>query len=125
MRSIEGIYDIPSVIRVVYFIRRPLLRRKMTKLEVFSRDKYACQYCGNTVKELTIDHVVPKRAGGAHCWENVVTACIPCNRKKAGRTPSEAGMPLLKEPRPPMKKNYHIPFYYLRSHIEWNKYFHQ
>ena len=125
MRSVEGIFDIPSVIRVVYFIKRPLLQRKMTKIEVFNRDKYVCQYCGITVKDLTIDHVVPKRSGGQHCWENVVTACIPCNRRKAGRTPGEAGMPLLKEPRAPAKRNYHIPFYYMRSHIEWNKYLHQ
>lgn len=125
MRSMEGIFDIPSVIRVVYFIKRPLLQRKMTKLEVFSRDKYICQYCGKLIKEPTIDHVIPKRAGGLHCWDNVVTACIPCNRKKAGRTPKEAGMPLLREPHQPSKKNYHIPFNYLHSHIEWNKYLHQ
>jgi 5-methylcytosine-specific restriction endonuclease McrA len=125
MRSIEGAFDIPSVIRVVYFIKRPLLQRKMTKVEVFSRDKYICQYCGTVVKDLTIDHVIPKRSGGLHCWENVVTACIPCNRRKAGRTPGEAGMPLLKEPRAPFKKNYYIPFYYLHTHVEWNKYFRQ
>ncbi len=122
MRSVEGVFEIPSVIRVIYFIKRPLLQRQMTKIEVFSRDRYTCQYCGKVVKELTIDHVIPKRAGGQHCWDNVVTACIPCNRKKAGRNPREAGMPLLKEPRPPSKKNYYIPFNYLRSHIEWNKY---
>jgi 5-methylcytosine-specific restriction endonuclease McrA len=94
----------------------------MTKLEVFSRDQYTCQYCGRQGKELTLDHVVPRKRGGEHTWENVVSACIPCNRRKAGRTPIEAGMPLLNQPKPPRNSNFYVPFNLLRIHDEWNKY---
>lgn len=39
--------------------------------------------------------------GGTRTWENIVTACEPCNRRKGGRTPEEAGMPLLHKPTRP------------------------
>ena len=122
LHSVEDIFDIPSVIRLAYFIVRPRQQRKLTKIEVFSRDKYTCQYCGRSSKELTLDHVIPKRRGGEHVWENVVSACIPCNRKKAGHTPVEANMPLLKQPQAPRNKGYYIPYHDLNLHDEWQKY---
>ena len=122
LHSASSDYDIPSVIRLVYYIRRPHVRRKMTKLEIFNRDNYTCQYCGWKGKDLTLDHVIPKKRGGEHSWENVVSACVPCNRKKAGRTPKEAGMPLLKEPHAPRNDGFYIPFYYLSVQDEWKKY---
>jgi 5-methylcytosine-specific restriction endonuclease McrA len=114
--------EIPSVIRLIYLVRKQLRPRKMTKLEIFNRDKYTCQYCGKEVKELTLDHVVPRQKKGQHTWENVVTACIPCNRRKAGRTPSEAGMPLLKQPKAPGNTGFYIPYQYVRARSEWEKY---
>lgn len=122
LHSINGEFDIPSVIRLVYLIRHHQRPRRLTKLEVFSRDGYTCQYCGRGGKELTLDHVIPRRRGGEHSWENVVTACIPCNRRKAGRTPLEAGMPLLREPKPPRHNGFYVPYHYLRAHTEWRKY---
>ena len=122
LRSITEAYEVPSVIRLVYFIKRPRHQRKMTKMEIFNRDKYACQYCGRQSKELTLDHVVPRKRSGDHSWENVVSACIPCNRRKAGRTPDEAGMPLLSQPRPPRSDSFHVPYNYLRLHNDWHKY---
>jgi 5-methylcytosine-specific restriction endonuclease McrA len=122
IHSIGGSYDVPAVIRLSYYIKRPYRRRKMTKLEVFSRDEYTCQYCGRQGKELTLDHVTPRKRGGEHTWENVVSACVPCNRRKAGRTPSEAGMPLLNQPKPPGNSNFYVPFNLLRIHSEWHKY---
>lgn len=122
IHSIRGIFDVPSVIRLVYFIKRPRHQRKMTKTEIFNRDKFTCQYCGHQSRELTLDHVVPRRRGGRHCWENVVSACIPCNRRKAGRTPEEADMPLLHQPRPPRDDGFHVPYNYIRVHTEWQKY---
>ena len=124
LHSIEGIFDIPSVIRLVYFIKRPHRPRRMTKIEVFNRDRYTCQYCGISSRELTLDHVIPRRCGGEHTWENIVTACIPCNRKKAGFTPTEAMMPLLNQPRIPKNNGFHVPYYYAISHIDWQKYLH-
>lgn len=120
--SASGNYEIPSVIRLIYLIRKQSRPRKMTKLEVFNRDKHACQYCGKEGVELTLDHVIPRRKKGAHTWENIVTACIPCNRKKAGRTPSEAGMPLLRQPKAPGNIGFYVPYHYVRIHSEWHKY---
>ncbi len=122
LHSVKSIFDMPSVIRLVYFIKRPHHRRKMTKMEIFNRDKYVCQYCGHQSRDLTLDHVIPRRRGGGHSWENVVSACIPCNRRKAGRTPDEASMPLLRQPRPPRNDGFHVPYNYLRLHTEWQKY---
>jgi 5-methylcytosine-specific restriction endonuclease McrA len=122
LHSISDVYEVPSVIRLGYFIKRPHHQRKMTKLEIFNRDRYTCQYCGRQSKELTLDHVVPKKRGGEHSWRNVVSACIPCNRRKAGRTPDEAGMPLLHQPRAPQNDGFHVPYHYLRVHTEWHKY---
>ena len=122
LNSIDDVFDIPSVIRLVYFIRRPWQKRKFTKLEVFNRDQYVCQYCGRESKELTLDHVMPRRRGGGHSWENVVSACIPCNRRKAGRTPEQAGMKLIHHPAPPHNNIPYVPFQHLRVRTEWQKY---
>jgi len=120
--SASGVFEIPSVIRLIYLIRKHSHPRKMTKLEIFNRDKYICQYCGRETRDLTLDHVIPRRRKGAHTWENVVAACIPCNRKKAGRTPQEAGMPLLRPPKSPGSAGFYIPYQHLRSREEWHKY---
>jgi 5-methylcytosine-specific restriction endonuclease McrA len=65
-------------------------------------DKYLCQYCGDQFphKELTLDHVMPVSRGGPKSWKNLVAACHKCNHKKGNRTPEEANMPLLSEPKP-------------------------
>lgn len=102
------VYPAPSVIRLMSLIRRPLLQRRLSRREVFARDGYLCQYCGRESKELTLDHVLPRFRGGPHSWENVVTACIPCNHRKAGRTPKEAGMKMRQEPRIPRPNPYHL-----------------
>jgi 5-methylcytosine-specific restriction endonuclease McrA len=122
LHSIDGTFDIPSVIRLMSYIRRPNRLRRMTKIEVFNRDKFTCQYCGMRTRELTIDHVMPRKRGGKHTWENVVSACVPCNRRKAGRTPKEANMPLLSEPKPPVNHGFYIPYTYLTANNTWRKY---
>ena len=73
---------------------------KFSRLNVFIRDGFRCQYCGTRrpMRELNYDHVVPRRWGGKKAWENIVTSCYPCNDRKAGRTPEQAGMKLLKVP---------------------------
>src|SRR5947208_9555448 len=55
----------PSVVKLRHHVRRPLPELKLSRRTVFARDQYVCQYCGHTGKDLTIDHVVPKRHGGA------------------------------------------------------------
>lgn len=99
---------LPSVIRLVYMIRRPILQRRLSRKEVFLRDSYTCMYCGRETKQLTLDHVMPRYRGGTHTWENVVSACMSCNHRKAGHTPQEAGMRLLRDARPPRVNPYSL-----------------
>jgi len=122
IHSAREVFQMPSVIRLVYMVKRPHPQRKLTRFEVFNRDQYACQYCGRKTKELTLDHVIPRRWGGEHSWENVVSACIPCNRRKGGHTPDEAGMKLLHQPRPPRNDGFFIPYHLVNNHSEWQKY---
>ena len=77
-----------------------------SRKNLFKRDRYTCQYCGVQPgpEALTIEHVVPRAKGGTSTWENCVLACIPCNKRKADRTPTEAGMKLRTVPRKPSWK---------------------
>jgi 5-methylcytosine-specific restriction endonuclease McrA len=72
----------------------------LTNAALFARDAHLCLYCGHEFGRhtLTRDHVVPISRGGHDVWENVVTACFHCNSHKGGRTPQQAGMPLLAVP---------------------------
>jgi 5-methylcytosine-specific restriction endonuclease McrA len=118
-------FPIPSVIRLPYLVKRPFrVVRKLTRVEVFNRDGRTCQYCGRQTRQLTLDHVIPRFRGGQHTWENVVSACVACNRKKAGRTPEEAGMKLRRTPTTPHINRYsYIPVQYLQARHEWERYF--
>jgi 5-methylcytosine-specific restriction endonuclease McrA len=93
----------PVVIRLVAYVRIPrdAHSRKITRRAVFARDKWTCQYCGNERGTLTIDHVVPRSKGGSSAWDNIVTCCAPCNRRKGDRLPKQAGMLPRSQPRPP------------------------
>ena len=122
MRSALHTFPLPSVIRLIYMIRRPRPQMRLTRREIFVRDRYTCQYCGKQTRDLTIDHVEPRHRNGRHTWENLVSACRACNHRKAGRTPAEAGMRLLHQPQAPRDCDFYIPFHYLRSHEEWQKY---
>ena len=72
----------PSVIRLIYLIRRPRPQGRLTRRDIFLRDGFACQYCGKETKELTLDHVMPRHRGGGHNWENIVAACKHCNHRR-------------------------------------------
>ena len=117
-------FPVPSVIRLAAMIKRPYrFDRKLTRLEVFRRDQYTCQYCSKETRQLTLDHVIPRYRDGQHTWENVVSACVLCNRRKAGRTPQEAGMRLISQPSPPGHSGlFYIPAYYPHTRSEWQKY---
>lgn len=89
----------PAVIRLTRFIHVPRkFRRQVTNTFLFARDRYTCQYCGRPQsalklrESLTRDHIVPLSRGGLNEWTNVVTACGPCNTRKANRLPAEIGM---------------------------------
>ena len=71
----SGDYAMPSVVKLRSQVKRPLPELKLTRRTVFARDNYTCQYCGTTTKEMTIDHVIPKRHGGGAAWDNLVCCC--------------------------------------------------
>jgi len=104
VRSPSIAFKLPAVVALKRYIPiRPKV--KFSRKHVYIRDEFTCQYCGvdaydlpGKVKDLTFDHVKPKCQGGITSWENIVTACHWCNSLKAGRTPKEAGMKLLREP---------------------------
>ncbi|KAJ8138754.1 hypothetical protein OY671_008033 [Metschnikowia pulcherrima] len=87
---------IPSVIASRQYVR-PSEFPAFTRFNSFSRDRFVCQYCGSP-DQSTFDHVVPRRSGGRTTWENVSTACAPCNSRKGGRTPKQAHMRSMEEP---------------------------
>jgi 5-methylcytosine-specific restriction endonuclease McrA len=120
-RAATDIFDIPAVIRLLHMVKRPVFSRRLSRREVFWRDEFTCQYCGRQARVLTLDHVLPRVRRGPHTWGNVVTACVPCNHRKAGRTPAEAGMRLLREPLAPRAN----PYYHLMHRQlpdEWSVY---
>ena len=121
VRSISQIFPIPSVIRLVYMVKRPFIRWRISRQAVFHRDGFTCQYCEKETKELTLEHVKPRSRGGRHAWENVVSACIPCNHRKAGRTPAEANMRLLRVPRAPRPNPYYL-FHLRHIQQEWRQF---
>ena len=122
LHAVSTSVPIPSVVRLTQYVKRPRLQKRLTRYEVFNRDKYTCQYCGRETKDMTVDHIVPKSRGGTHEWDNVVGSCFACNLRKAGHTPAEAGMRLLRQPLPPPPTSFSVPHHYLRAHVEWQKF---
>ena len=116
------VIPLPSVIRLISLIRRPRPKVRLTRKEVFARDGWRCVYCGRQTRELTLDHVMPRHRGGEHTWDNLVSACKPCNHKKAGHTPIEARMTLLSQPGAPRVSIYYSFFPYLNEEEGWRKF---
>lgn len=100
---VSGLVRVPRVILLVSFDRVPRREVRFSRHNIFMRDGSACQYCGarKARSELNLDHVVPRSRGGMTTWENIVCACLDCNRRKGGRTPEEAGIRLRRRPRRP------------------------
>lgn len=123
--SVSFTIKMPSVVRLLRLIRPRSRRVKFSRLNVFLRDRNTCQYCGTTqpTNELTYDHIVPRSRGGRTEWENIVTACVACNRQKGGRTPAEAGMRLLAKPsRPTYLPELKVTITFKRTPESWRDY---
>jgi 5-methylcytosine-specific restriction endonuclease McrA len=127
-RTIQGVgreHPMPSVVRVLRHFRRDRIRIKFSRINIYARDRFTCQYCAQrfVTEELTFDHVLPRSRGGRTTWENIVTCCISCNNTKADRTPEEAAMKLRAKP----KKPHFIPTIAIRERSfrmpdAWKKY---
>jgi hypothetical protein len=92
---VGGAVRVPRVLHLTRYERAPRF--------VVIRDQHQCQYCGKrpNQRELNLDHVIPRSRGGQDSWENLVVSCRSCNLKKGRRTPTEAGMALLRAPHVP------------------------
>jgi len=105
VKTVRLTIRVPAVLRLLNYV--PLTRKKQlvrfSRSNIFVRDQNQCQYCGEKFPktQLTLDHIVPVVQGGKKGWENIVTACKTCNQKKGGRTPTQAGMRLIRKPRQP------------------------
>lgn len=114
----------PSVLKMKYTVKRPMPQLRLSRHSILARDNYTCQYCGSKGRELTIDHVVPRWAGGPHTWENLVACCRRCNLKKGDKTPQQANMKLARKP----KRPHFIPYLSLPLYLkavgreEWQMY---
>lgn len=97
---VGGELRIPRVVHLQRYDRSPRVTVRLTRRNLMFRDGFQCQYCAKrpTLRELNIDHVIPRSRGGGDSWENLVTACRPCNLKKGWKLPEEAGMRLARKP---------------------------
>jgi 5-methylcytosine-specific restriction endonuclease McrA len=116
---------VPSVIRLLDYRRIPHRTRALSRKNILMRDRNTCQYCGTVTPAgiMTLDHVIPRSRGGKSSWENLVACCQRCNHRKGDRLPVEAGMQLLRPPRP---FNLHTSRHLIRmlggSDEKWRKY---
>ena len=122
LRSTAHNFRAPSVIRLIYLIKRPRPKARLCRKEVFIRDSHMCMYCGIRGRDLTLDHVMPRHRGGKHTWENLVSACRSCNHRKGGKTLDESNMRLLRHPFQPKVSTYYILHQYLNTNGEWRKF---
>ena len=105
VRSSRFAMRLPSVVSLKTYVR-PARNPAFTRFNVFLRDRFQCQYCGDR-EDLTFDHLVPRCKGGTTTWENVLTACSPCNLRKGSKTPRESGMAPMQLPYRPSVQDLH------------------
>lgn len=105
IRTVRFQIAVPKIVRLLVYDKLPRVKVKLTRRNLFARDQNSCQYCGRRfpTSELSLDHVVPRSQGGDNSWENIVCACMRCNVKKGGRTPAQARMKLVTQPRRPRR----------------------
>ena len=103
IRAMSLVVNVPAVVRLRKAFRRHAKPVKFSRVNIYARDGYRCQYCAArcSIDELTYDHVTPRSRGGRTTWDNIVSCCYACNAEKANRTPVEARMKLLSTPTRP------------------------
>ncbi|MCI0519886.1 MAG: HNH endonuclease [Chloroflexi bacterium] len=119
VKTVTRVYPRPSIIRLEKMVRRPRPRVRLTKREVLRRDDFTCQYCGQRQATLTVDHIIPRRLGGAHTWQNLVAACPSCNHHKGSRTLEQAQMRLLRLPGEPPTSALYLFGRHLGENVDW------
>jgi Restriction endonuclease len=125
VHSARQALNVPSVIRLLEYRRIPHQTRALSRKNILMRDRYMCQYCQRVLPsgEMTLDHVMPRSRHGETAWENLVACCHSCNNRKGNRTPEEAGMKLVRQPRPfSLHTSRHLMRLLGRSEDQWRKY---
>ena len=102
----------PVIVQLLANVRVPRVALQPSRANILLRDDETCQYCGKRSRDLTLDHIIPRSRGGQSTWENLVASCKNCNGKKGSRLLKDAGMRLLRQPRP-LSQEY-VGFFLLR-----------
>ena len=122
LRTVSRSYPMPSVVRLQRYVNIPYKQVELSRLNIFRRDGFECQYCGVN-KDLTLDHLIPRSRNGRSTWKNLVTACKRCNARKGDYTPEEAGLILRTTPFKPSFIMFLRDFSGL-NYEEWKPYLH-
>lgn len=124
VRAVSFKIRIPQVILLLFYDRLPMNEVKFTRKNIFERDGNKCQYCGKKfdIRELNLDHVLPKSRGGLTTWENIVCSCTSCNARKGRRTLKEADMCLIRKPRKPRWHPFIAVGLRKVRHESWNRF---
>ena len=123
IKCIDGVYNLPKVLMLSHYVNIPYKENLPSRRNIFTRDKWTCQYCNKGSKDrtkLTIDHVMPRSRGGDSSWTNLVAACERCNSIKGNKTPKECGMKLKNKPKKPTAFEMHISRLSGNILDEWN-----
>lgn len=121
IRSVQNSFDLPSVIRLNFYVHLKYKDIVLNRRNILKRDDYRCQYCAKQATPLTIDHIVPKNKGGKDSWENLVAACSKCNTRKGDTLLKHMDMRLLKKPRKPSKL-FQLQTYVNKKQDNWKQY---
>lgn len=123
VRSASDEFAVPAVLRLFEYSKPAPNHTKFCRENVFLRDEHTCQYCGykGPARALTFDHVHPRSKGGPTSWTNIVTACRPCNSRKADCTLRESGMKLRSAPIVPSRHQVQHTLFSRGGHLppEW------
>ena len=121
IRSVQNSFDLPSVIRLNFYVHLKYKDIVLNRRNILKRDDHRCQYCAKQATPLTIDHIVPKNKGGKDSWENLVAACSKCNTRKGDTLLKHMDMKLLKKPRKPSKL-FQLQTYVNKKQDNWKQY---
>ena len=121
IRSVQNSFDLPSVIRLNFYVHLKYRDIVLNRRNILKRDDYRCQYCAKQATPLTLDHIVPKNKGGKDSWENLVAACSKCNTRKGDTLLKHMDMKLLKKPRKPSKL-FQLQTYVNKKQDNWKQY---
>lgn len=113
----------PSILKLKNHVKRNYFNSNFSRPAIVKRDRSTCVYCNTKLSksQVTIDHVLPRVQGGTTSFTNCVVSCHDCNNKKAGQTPEQAGMVLLRRPvHPSFCANAHLNDNQQYWHSEWD-----